>query len=682
MDTFTLINEVGNCVIYCYIEINNILVTDEVCGNGSGAIDISVINGTQPFNYSWSNGEITEDISGLIAGDYSVTVTGADGCEADDTVTVNNNTGSLAITGTVVSNESCGNGQGSIDNTISGGALPYTYIWSDGQTTEDAAGLSSGNYSCTITDANGCLINMNATVNNDAGTLVQTWGNALDEFCGNGQGSIDITISGGVLPYSYLWTNGAVTEDLLNLSAGVYSCTITDFNGCQITTPTYTINNEAGTLDIYDIDVFNEICSNGAGSINLDITGGTTPYSFVWNTGATIEDLTGLSAGTYSCQVTDANSCSVNTGDIDLFNSPGTLILDDIFVVDENCNNNQGYINITISGGAAPYTFAWSNGSTSEDISGLSEGTYSCVITDTNGCTINTEGTVNNIPGTLVLDNIVITNEVCGNGQGAVDLIISGGTVPITYSWSNGDNSKDIFNLGAGTYTCQVTDSNGCSISASANVLNNAGSLNLDNTIVTNEICGNAAGAIDITISGGVTPYSFNWNNGATTEDISGLSAGTYSCQLTDNNACVINIGPIIINNGSGGLTIDTFVVTNESCGNAAGAIDLTISGGTTPYNYLWSNSDTTEDISGLVSGTYTSQITDANGCLVNISVDVLNDAGTLSLDNAAITDEVCGNAAGAIAPSKSIRGGSTRNSSIDISCAIVTAFVIYKYII
>ena len=444
----------------------------------------------------------------------------------------------------------------------------------------------------------------------------------------------------------------------MNLSAGTYTCTITDWNGCQITTPTYTINNQAGTLDIFDIDVFNEICSNGAGSINLDITGGTTPYSFVWNTGATTEDLTGLSAGTYSCQVTDANLCSVNTGDINLFNSPGTLILDDIFVVDENCNNNQGYINITVSGGAAPYTFTWSNGSTSEDVSGLSEGTYSCVITDTNGCTINTEGTVNNIPGTLVLVNIVITNEVCGNGQGAVDLMISGGTVPFTYSWSNGDNSEDIFNLGAGTYTCQVTDSNGCSISASANVLNNAGNLSLDNTIVTNEICSNTAGSIDITISGGVTPYNFNWNNGATTEDISGLSAGNYSCQLTDNNACIINIGPITINNSSGGLTIDTFVVTNESCGNAAGSIDLTISGGTLPYTYLWSDGQTTEDATLLSAGNYSCTITDANNCSININVDVLNDAGTLSLDNAAITDEVCGNAAGAI--DLSISGGTT----------------------
>ena len=649
IDTLTLINEVGNCVIYCYIEINNILITDEVCGNGSGAIDISVINGTQPFNYSWSNGEITEDISGLSADDYTVTVTGADGCEADDTITVNNNTGDLAITGTVVTNESCGNGQGGIDNTISGGTLPYSYLWSNGQTSEDATGLSADSYSCTITDANGCSMSMNADIVNDAGTLVQTWGNAMNELCGNGQGSVDITISGGAPPYTYLWTNGATTEDVLNLSAGTYSCNIIDFNGCQINTPTYTINNDAGTLDIYDIDIFNEICSNGTGSINLDISGGTTPYSFVWNTGATTEDLGGLSAGTYSCQVTDANSCSVNSGDIDLFNSPGTLMLDDIFVVDENCNNNQGYINITISGGAAPYTFAWSNGSTSEDISSLSEGTYSCVISDTNGCTINTEGNVINTPGTLVLDNVVITDEVCGNGQGAIDLMFSGGTVPITYSWSNGAITEDIFNLSAGTYTCLVTDSNGCSISSSAEVLNDAGTLSLDNTVVTNEMCGDAAGAIDITISGGIAPYGFNWDNGATTEDITGLSAGTYSCQVTDNNACIINIGPITINNSSGSLTILSTLVTNESCGNASGVIDLTISGGTVPYSYSWSTGATTEDISGLVAGTYTCQVTDAAGCSVNTVVDVLNDAGTLNLDNVAITDEVCGDNAGAI---------------------------------
>ncbi|MCH8317405.1 MAG: choice-of-anchor L domain-containing protein, partial [Bacteroidetes bacterium] len=648
-DTFSLINEVGNCVVYCFLEVDNILVTDEICGNGSGAIDITPINGTQPYIYSWSNGATTEDISSLNAGTYTVNVKDAVGCEADDTIIVNNNTGSLAITNTVVTNEVCGNGQGQIDNTISGGALPYTYLWSNGQTTEDASGLSFGNYSCTITDANGCSINMNVDVLNDAGTLVQIWGNSIDELCGNGQGSVDITISGGSTPYSYSWTNGATTEDIMSLSAGTYACTITDWNGCQITTPTYTINNDAGTLAILGIIIFNETCSDGAGSINLNITGGTTPYTFAWNTGATSEDINGLSAGTYSCLISDANSCSVNTGDIDIFNSTGTLALDDIFVTDENCSNVQGAINITISGGAPPYSFAWSNGSTSEDLSGLSAGTYSCTITDTNGCTINTEATVNNVPGTLSLDNTVITNEICGNGQGTVDLFISGGTLPITYLWSNGDITEDIFNLSAGSYTCQITDVNGCSINVSANVTNDAGTLSLDNTVVTNEICGNGAGSIDITVSGGSTPYSFNWDNGATTEDLSGLSAGTYSCQVTDNNGCIINVGPITINNSSGGLTIDGIVVTNESCGNAGGAVDLTISGGSGPYTYTWSNGDTTKDISSLVAGIYICLITDINGCSININVDVLNDAGTLSLDNFTVTDEVCGNGAGAI---------------------------------
>ena len=649
VDTFSIINEVGSCVVYCDININTIQVTDEICGDGSGAIDITVIDGTQPFLYTWSNGETTEDISGLNAGTYTINVKDAEGCEDDDTIVVSNNTGTLAIVNTIVTNETCGNGQGEIDNTISGGALPYTFLWSDGQTTEDATSLSSGNYSCTVTDANGCSISMNADVSNDAGTLVQTWGNAMDEICGNGQGSIDITISGGNPPYSYLWSNGPTTEDLMNLSAGTYTCTITDFDGCQITTLTYTINNDAGTLTIFDIDVVNETCGDGTGIINLDITGGTTPYNFIWNTGATTEDISGLSAGTYFCQIIDTNSCSVNTGNIEVFNSTGTLALDNIFVTDENCSNAQGSINILISGGTPPYTFAWSNGSNSEDLFGLSAGTYSCVITDTNGCTINVEATVNNIPGTLSLDNTIITNEICGNGQGAVNLLISGGTPPLTYAWSNGDTIEDISNLSAGTYTCQITDSNGCSITATANVMNDAGDLSLDNMIVTNEICDNSAGAIDITISGGALPYLFNWDNGDTTEDLSGLSAGIYSCQVTDNIGCIINVGPVTINNNSGGLTIDSVVVTNESCGNAGGAVDLTISGGTVPYTYAWNNGDTTEDISGLVAGTYTCQVSDANGCVVNTNADVLNDAGTLSIDNFTISDEVCGNGAGAI---------------------------------
>ena len=170
---------------------------------------------------------------------------------------------------------------GAVDVTVSGGALPYTYNWDNGATTEDISGLAEGTYDLTVTDANGCEASVSATVVNDAGSLSLDFGNAMNEVCGNGLGNIDIVISGGNQPYSYSWSNGATTEDLLNLSAGDYSCVITDNSGCSISTPVYTVLNESGTLSIDAIDVDNEVCGNGLGEIEIIVSGGVVPYTFL-----------------------------------------------------------------------------------------------------------------------------------------------------------------------------------------------------------------------------------------------------------------------------------------------------------------------------------------------------------------------------------------------------------------
>lgn len=649
VDTFSIINLVGNCVPNCDLAITNSLVGDEACGNGLGSIDLTTFTSFGPISANWDNGATTQDIFNLSAGTYTVTLTDNEGCQVVQSYTILNQTGSLAISGVNNTNEYCGNGQGALDVTVTGGAQPYSFSWSNGATTEDLTGLSAGTYTLTVTDDNGCIVTVTETITNDAGNLTQTYGNAVDEVCNNSQGSIDIVITGGQQPYTYLWSNGSTTEDLIGIPAGTYSCVITDDGGCSISTPTYTVNNQSGTLQFDNIDVDNEVCTNGLGDIELFISGGVQPYTILWNTGATTAQISNLSAGTYSATVTDANGCSMSTGNLTVINESGNLALVDVTAYNELCGNGTGSVNITTSGGAAPLTYQWDNGSTSEDLVNVSAGNYNCVITDANGCTVFASATVQNDPGILSIDNIIVTDETCGAGDGALDAIISGNANPTSYAWDSGQTTQDISALIAGTYTLTVTDNNGCTTSASAVVNNNSGTLQLVSGQVTNEICGGANGAIDVEVTGGVAPLTYSWDSGQTTEDLSGLSSGTYTLTITDNSGCSITAGPYTVNNSSGTLSATLNSSTDETCSNGGGSIDIDVTGGATPYSYSWSSGQTTEDISGLSAGTYTLTVTDNNGCSDDVTVTIVNDPGTLEIFNFFVTDETCGNGSGAI---------------------------------
>jgi subtilisin-like proprotein convertase family protein len=646
VDTFIVINLVGNCLPSCDLAITNAVVNDENCGQANGSIDLTSFTTNGPTSYIWSTGETSEDLQNLSAGNYTVSVSDIEGCTVTQSYSIINQANGLTITAMNLTNEFCGNAQGAIDAVINGGAQPYTFLWSNGATTEDVSGLVAGTYSLTVTDANGCAFVDNTTISNNTGGFAQNYGNAVDEVCNDASGSIDINIVGGQNPYNYVWSNGATTEDVTGLSAGTYSATITDNAGCIITTPVYTVNNNGAGLNIDFIDLDNEVCSNAAGAIELFVNGGTAPLTYSWSTGGSTAVINNLTAGTYSATVTDANGCPVSTGNLTLINESGSLALNAVNTFDENCNNSTGAIDLQISGGTAPLSYIWSNGSTSEDLSNLSAGTYNCTIVDVNGCTVNAGTTVNNNAGALNIDNFIVTDASCGQPNGAVTTMISGAAAPASYSWSNGATTANLTNVQAGSYGLTVVDAQGCSTTASANVQNNSGTLALNNSSLTNEVCGNAAGAIDLTVSGSALTYL--WSNGATTEDLSALTAGTYTCTITDGTSCSLIAGPYTINNSSGGLAASS-MVSDESCGNTSGAIDLTITGGTAPYTYNWSNAATTEDLTALTAGTYSCTISDAAGCERVISEVVNNNAGTLAISNAAITDENCSNGGGAI---------------------------------
>ena len=652
--TYTLVNDVSSCSEFCYLDADAI-VTNEDCGNGAGAIDVTVTDATYPYTVVWDGGETTEDLSGLSAGDYTITINDANGCEHIETFTVDNNTSGLDISSLTISDENCGNGDGSIDITVVGGSLDYSYSWSTGATSEDVTDLSEGTYTVTVTDGAGCEFTTDFVVGNNTGTMDYS-AIISNEVCGSSNGSINLTVTGAVPPISYSWSTGATSEDISTLSAGTYTCTITDGTGCTLITEEFEVLNGSGTLDILSITTENEDCDNGLGSIDLTILGGSAPYTYDWSSGETTEDISGLSAGTYSCTITDDIGCEVSTGDIVIYNEPGDLDVTTDVVSDEVCSNGEGAIYVSTTGGTAPYSYSWSDGSTSEDNLDLTAGSYTLTVTDAVGCLIEITESVDNTSGTLEIDNALVTNEVCGNGAGAIDMVISGGTAPFTYTWSSGETTEDISGLSAGSYDFIVTDVNGCEQMMTVEVLNDAGDL-AQSFVLTAETCGGSDGSIDLTVTGGTAPYTFSWSSGETTEDISGLSAGTYSCTITDNAGCSISTGDIVVVNNPGTLDV-TFTSADENCGDGAGSIDLTVTGGTAPYTFSWSSGETSEDISGLSAGTYTYTVTDAAGCEIIGDVEILNNSGTLTIDDVVVTDENCDDDGGAI--DITVSGGTT----------------------
>ncbi len=652
-NSFTITNDVSNCSAYCYLTLNTNTVTDETCGDGSGAIDLNINNPTNPYNISWSNGATTEDINNLTSGTYSVTVIDANQCTETLNVIVGNNTGTLAITNPLITNDNCGNGNGSIDITVSGGTAPYTYNWNTGATTEDINGLTAGIDTVTITDAGGCILTQSFTVGNNA-PITET-AIVQNENCGNSFGSINLSVSGGQMPYTYVWSTGATTEDINNLSAGTYSVVITDNVGCQITSNDYTINNYANNMSLSTITVTNEECGNGAGAIDILVVGGTTPYTFAWNNGATSEDISGLSAGTYDCTISDANGCQISTGNKIVFNTAGTMNVTTTSLTDEVCGNGTGQIDITVTGGTLPYNFTWNNGVNTEDITNLTAGTYVLTVTDAGGCIFNFSETVSNNPGTLNITSTNTTNETCGDGTGAIDVTVTGGNTPYTFTWSNGATTEDLSNLNAGSYTLNLTDNAGCTTSTSATITGTG--ISTTSQTISDELCGNNQGSIDITIVGGTTPYSFNWSNGAISEDLNNLSAGTYILNVSDATGCSLNQS-FNINDNTNGLAITAMNVTNENCGDGTGAIDATITGGINPLFYIWDNGVTTEDLTNLNGGTYTLTVTDNLGCTVNQSATVNNISGGFTASVVSTLDENCGDGSGAI--DISVNGGVT----------------------
>lgn len=370
-----------------------------------------------------------------------------------------------------------------------------------------------------------------------------------------------------------------------------------------------------------------QILCNGQATASLTATpfGGTAPYTYFWSpSGGTAATASGLAAGTYTVTVQDA--ALVVTTQTFTVTQPSAITASTMQTNVSCFGGSNGDAMVMVSGGTPSYGYSWApSGGTGSMASSLTAGTYTCTIADANGCV--TSQSFNITSPTQVVATATATPIACNGGSSTVTVTASGGTGSYTGSGA--------FTVTAGTHTYVVTDANGCSATASITITEPA-ALSATTTSV-NVLChGDANGSIDLTPTGGTLPYTYNWNSGQyTTEDLTGLTAGTYSGVMTDANGCTTS-GTVTITEPATLAATVTNATNPTTCSGTNGAVNITISGGTMNYSFSWSNSATSEDITGVAAGSYSCTITDANGCTTTASatlVDPTPPVATLSLN-------------------------------------------------
>ena len=601
---------------------------DVLCtGDSTGSVDALVSGGTAPYTYLWSNGETTEDITNIPSGNYTLDVTDNNGCGFTITTTVTEPLDSLSVNLVSFDADCFGAPTGSILGSVTGGTAPYSYLWSNGASTDDLANLTAGVYTITVTDDHNCVVSVSDTVNHPDEVLLSD--THVDVLCfGESTGSIDLSVTGGIPSYSFVWSNGETTEVINGIPAGIYDVDVFDDNGClselqvEIIEPLTPIALSESHTDA--------LCIGGSqGTIDLSVNGGTPGYSIVWNNGETSEDIIELVAGIYTAQVTDDHGC-VDSLSIEILDPSNTMQLS-VSETDVLCfGNNTGEIDLTVVGGAAPYSFSWSNAETTEDLTGLLAGNYFVIVQDGNFCESFISGFIEE-PDAPISASDTLTHVLCsGDSTGVILIEAAGGTAPYTYLWDNGETTTQIDSLPIGDYTLTITDDHLCTQDFTYTITSPS-AVFIDTTITLVSCFGDDDGAIDTNPSGGIPPYSYLWSNGETTQDIDTLVFGNYTLTITDDNGCITQetflvdqpATPVTITDSSG----------NISCfGGNDGFIDITVSGGNGGYVFDWSNAAVSEDLTDLFIGVYIIEVEDSKGCIERDTIELTQPLAPLSL--------------------------------------------------
>lgn len=598
------------------------VITNVPCfGESKGAINIEVRNGTAPYTYKWSNNATTQDLSNLAAGSYSVTVTDAANATAVGTFNVTQPAAALAITGITKTDANCfGQATGSLTAAVTGGTTPLTYAWSGSlAAVANPTNVAAGNYTLTVTDANGCRAVSNPTaVAQPAAALNASAATQPAKCDGTPTGSATITATGGTAPYTYKWANNATTIQLSNVAAGNYAYTVTDSKGCTFTASATIPTEQSVRITSIDPVNFDQNATNGA--VNIAISGGIAPYKFSWtgpnNFTATTEDISNLgTAGQYCVSVTDNTNCLTT-----MCASIVQRLKVNLTVTEACFGQTNGGVSLQATGGVGPYTYKWSaNNLTTQSLSNVAAGNYTVTVTDSQNNTVTGSALVPVLAEIKIARTVTDVN-VPGGTNGAISLTVTGGKPGYTYKWSNNSTTSNLSGLVVGEYCVTVTDLVGCTSTGCFKVELVTIPLSVTSDITSNKCNGEASGAVRLQVLGGVGPYALAFNNGQPENLTLGaferknLAAGTYTYKVTDSRNTVFD-GSVVVKQPDP-LAISSFAVRHDSEDpGCTGSIALSITGGTPGYQVSWNSPNVGFQIINLCEGNFVPSVIDANGC-------------------------------------------------------------------
>ena len=678
------------------------------CNGVTGALSVGASGGWSNYQYAWSNGQTTPELTNISDGTYTVSVTDQGGCVKSQSFVLSPPApiaASIAAPAAI-----CAQSTVQLNaTTTTGNNITYNWLASDGGTIVSGGSTlsptisSAGTYTLQVTNSQTTCTGT-ASVTAQENPAFSSTATANAATCnGTANGTAAVTPAGGSGAYTYAWNMGASTATVSGLAAGQYAVIVTDGAGCT-TSNTITVNQPSALIPNATATAQTANGLNN-GTATAAPTGGTAPYSYLWNTGQTTAAITNLAPDNYTVVITDSNGCTATQ--IVTVNAFNCVISAQSNPTNVTCfGGNNGTATVNVLGGNAPFTYTWSNGATTATATNLSAGTYTVALVDNNNCNISASVTITQ-PSAVIPFVTTVTHPLCPNeATGMVNINTSGGTAPYTYLWNNGTPSEDLQNALAGTYTVVVTDGNNCTATAQATIsstdtqspaitanittlaLSNNGFLAVSATdlnVQVSDNCGVASYAIPPTyytcedlgtheLVLTATDASGNSTTAVVTVNIVDNISPVVICpsnimRCANNNTVSYN-APIVldncINGGTlslmaglpgnsvfpvGATTTQVYIYTDKSgnmgqCsfevtifsavvlqGNvvhatnngANGAIAVNTTGGTGPYTYQWNTNATTPNLADLLPGTYTVQVTDALGCVSTASFTVEN---------------------------------------------------------
>ncbi len=635
--------------------------TAATCGGSNGTVTVAGAGGTVGggYQYKIGNGSYQSGtiFGGLSGGTYTVTVQDANLCTSTVQVTITQPS-NLSVSASGQTNVLCFNGTtGSATVAGAGGTPGYLYKIGNGsyQNSGTFSGLAAGVYTITVQDAGTCTSTTTVTITQPSTAVSVSNSNQTNVLCNSAStGSVTVAGGGGTGAYQYKIGSGAYQSSptFSGLAAGTYTITVQDANLCT-STLSVTITQPTTALSVSNSTQTNILCNNGStGSVTVAGAGGTGAYQYKIGNGAyqSSPTFSGLSVGTYTITVQDANLCTSTINVV--ISQPNTAVSGSITAqTNVACGGNTGAVTVAGAGGTGAFQYKIGNGSyqNSGTFTGLAAGTYTVTVQDANLCTSTVSVTITQPVNALSVSNSNQTNVLCFNSAtGSVTVAGAGGAGSYQYKIGNGplQNSGTFTGLGAGTYVITVQDINSCTSTVSVTITQPAVALTGSIVTQTSASCSGGLGDVSVTGIGGTGAYQYKLDNGTYQNSgaFTGLNAASYVITVQDANGCTTTI-PVTIGSISNVLaTVGT--ITPATCnGFTDGGVVINGSGGSGALNYSINNGTTfgsSNSFTGLGGGNYSVIVKDNSGCADTVSFNVTEPAPFVPTTNVTGSVSIC----------------------------------------